>query len=711
MLKTLFFTAALLSCTLSTDGQNARASSKWMSINSEQELWEQYPNRIRLLIDALDLKRKELEQVQRYAEEGDTVAACKALLRHYKQSDAADWLLEKEIEGDKPAFHSLAALLLKDSIYLREAQVRMPETTNGGWKWDYQGPYKDAEFGYSLNGHKYLVALLSSWIETKNDAYVRRLDTLIRDWVIHNPLPPPEDSIYLVLASTSEQLDWRDIDEVIWRTLEAGNRLGVSWPQVFYHFQTSHAFTPAARLLMLSSLVEQARYLQIYHKQGHNWTTMEMNGLALAGLTFPEFREANEWASYAMKVMETEIHRQVYPDGLQTELSSKTQWVALQRFESLARHFQLAGRHVEDGYMRRVEDMYHFLAYSMRPDGHQALNNDADREDLRPRILKAADIYERADWLWIASNGKQGEMPQQGPSLVFPWGGIHIMRSGWNAQAHWAFFDTGPYGTGHQHRDMLHLSISAYGKDLLVDGGRYTHKDYFSFDPTNWRGYFRSSFSHNTILVDGKGQKAGPVRTDSALTAEEDYFSTAEFDFARGHFVDGYEDTEGEVMHSRAVLYLKDNYWLVLDQLVSDRPRNIQALWHFAPSCEVQVTDEAVQSVNVDEANLTILPVGEVAASLDLSIIKGQETPVIQGWYSGDYGSKVPNSTAVYSQTIQDSTSLAWILLPWKGKQPKMKASIIHEDAETIRFQITVDDQDPTIINIPKQNGKPRIGS
>jgi hypothetical protein len=85
-------------------------------------------------------------------------------------------------------------------------------------------------------------------------------------------------------------------------------------------------------------------------------------------------------------VMEDEIKGQVYPDGTQTELSTKTQWVSLSRFESLVKNFRSAGRSVPETYLKRLEKMYDYMAYSMRPDGHQPLNNDSDREDLRPRI-------------------------------------------------------------------------------------------------------------------------------------------------------------------------------------------------------------------------------------------------------------------------------------------------------------------------------------
>ena len=545
---------------------------------------------------------------------------------------------------------------------------------------------------------------MHAWQLSDSLVYVKVFDAIIKDWVVQHPLPAVEDSIYLVLEGV-DGLDYRDLGEVEWRTLEAGNRLGASWLALFYGFQTSKAFSSAARLLMLASIATQANYLLQYHNKGHNWTTMEMNGLALAGLAFPEFKGAEVWTVYALKTMEQEINRQVYPDGVQTELSTKTQWVALFRFESIATNFMKAGRSVSEAYLQRVEEMYNYLAYSIRPDGHQPLNNDSDREDLRPRILKAAKKFDRPDWQWIATNGKVGQTPDSLPSLTFPWAGINIMRNKWDDQAHWSFFDTGPFGTGHQHADKLHLSIAAYGKDLLVDGGRYTHMDYFSFDPTIWRGYFRSSFSHNVILVDGKGQNGGPTTVDQPLTAGVDYVHNPQFDFARGTFTEGYEGLSGEMHHSRSVLYLRNQYWVVVDHFETDSPRELQVLWHYAPTCEVVLENDEAISVNPKEGNLRIVPIGSLHWSVEL--VSGQEQPTIQGWYSEEYGTKAPNSTVIYTTTIDKPATFVWLLAPSKGQVPKFNTNLVRKDQD-LEVLISRHGQNSNTLSIPA-SGVPTV--
>lgn len=676
--------------------RRSSAVSDWQEVVTARDLWETYPHQLQSLFAALDLDQSALGSIKEKLVQTDTAGAAEDLLEYYQQTNR-NWVVTSlELPTDDEAL-VMANSLTKNVVRRQGNAFQIPTNADGGWRWNFTGPDKDDEFGYSLNNHNYLPTLLVASKNTDIEAYVEVFDRLIKDWVIHHPLPEPDDSIYMVL-DPKQFLDWRDIGEVEWRTLEAGRRLGATWPQLFYGFQSENAFSPAARLLMLSSICVQANYLRQYHKSGHNWTTMEMNGLALAGLAFPEFKASEDWADYALEVMSQEINRQVYPDGVQTEISTKTQWVALRRFESVAENFMKANRKISDSYLNRLEEMYDYLAYSMRPDGHQPLNNDSDREDLRPRVMIAAEKYNRPDWQWISTNGKVGKIPENKPTITYPWAGIHIMRNGWHEQAQWALFDTGPYGTGHQHRDKLHLSIAAFGKDILVDGGRYTHKDYFSFDPSIWRGYFRSSFSHNVIVVDGKGQNAGPDRTEKPLIENEDFLHHPNYDYAQGTFSDGYQDVNGKAIHTRSVLYVRDQYWVVVDHFETDQPRNLEILWHFAPDFTVNLEDKEAVSSSENEVNLRVVPLGEIEWKAE--IVKGQKEPHIQGWYSADYGIKVTNPALVYSTKIQQSSTFAWILAPGKGSIPMITAKF-KERNNTIQLSVTKADQEPVKITLP----------
>lgn len=698
--------------------QNQLTSDKkndWRDLSSVEDLWQFYPEKLRNIFASLDLSNPELSDVKTALNTADTIAAGKALIEYYKNKKS--WLRE-ETGGfsNQEERQKAMALLSGDKVSLRDFTVEIPKNNDGGWQWDFTGPANDDEFGYELNRHQYFLLLLKGWNETGDEKFAQKFDTIVRDWTLHNPMPGKDHLMWEVHRTTTGELDWRDIEEVVWRDLEAGIRLGESWLPAFFGFQQANSFSTAGRLLMLDSILIQADYLRDYHKNNHNWTTMEMNGLGLAGLVFPEFKKAEEWVDYALATMEKEINKQVYPDGTQTEVSTLTQQVALERFELLAENFQKAGRDVPQRYLSRIEDMYNYLAYSMRPDGHQPLNNDSDRDNLQPLVLNAAEKFDRDDWTYIATNGREGKQPVGLASKVFPWAGLHFMRDGWGVNSQWAIFDTGPFGTGHQHSDMLHLSIHAHGRDLLVDSGRYTHENYFSFNPVNWRGFFRSSFSHNVILVDGKGQAPGPLRAEKPLEEEIDCINTNSFDYARGTFSYGFADgTDSgfskenvtKADHTRAVFYVKGKYWVVVDHVEADTTHKIEVLWNLAPNVSAVVEGNQIVSNDSGTGNLRIVPVGDLP--WNINIIKGQTEPIIRGWYSEAYGTKTPNRTAVYSAHIEGDQVFAWIIVPAFGRIPE----VVHAelpDKKTVKLNVQIEGEELMLITVPlTSNSRPEI--
>ncbi|MEX0686505.1 MAG: alginate lyase family protein [Balneolales bacterium] len=686
-------------------------SNEWQDIVTVEDLWNNHHYMFGYIFSALDLQREGLGYVNENLQNQDTLEAAKALLEYYKTNDTPEWLRSQVYYSGSREEKKRYEQVLNNEISWSDSLVKIPVNEDGGWNWNYTGEEPDAELGYTLNRHRFFVDLLRGWQETGNSVYAKKFDRLLRDWIIHNPLPGEDDLIWEVHRTTTDELDWRDIGEVVWRGLEVGLRIGESWPQVFYGFQQSDEFTPAARLMMLYSLPVHASYIQEHHDVNHNHATMEMDGLSTTGLAFSEYKQSEEWINHALKVMQNEISEgQVYPDGVQKEMASSYHWVALQRFENLADNFQLAGRSMPIEYHERLEAMYNYLAYSMGPDGYIPLNNDSGRLDIRQDILTAAERYNRPDWIYIATNGEKGEKPQGLASYVFPWAGIHIMRSGWDKDAHWSFYKTGPYGIGHQHRDKLHLSIRAYGRDLLVDSGPYTYEDYFSFNPTSWRGYFRSSFSQNVILIDGAGQNPWARIADEPQIEGLDYVITSEFDFAKGTFSEGYEkisgeSIEGQAEHTRTVVYIKNKYWVVVDQINTDRPRELQALWRYAPDLDVMIEGNRVTSQNSSIGNLGIIPVSDL--TWEPSLIKGQTNPYIMGWYSETRGKKEPITTVVYSASIDDDAVFAWILVPVLETLPDIQATLVKD--QTIDVLIEEEGEEPVSVSLPLKDGVPEV--
>jgi hypothetical protein len=457
---------------------------------------------------------------------------------------------------------------------------------------------------------------------------------------------------------------------------------------------------------MLTSLPEHAHYLRHFHKEGGNWITTELSALGLIAAAWPEFRDASAWQTYSAETLLRSMPAQIYPDGVQKELTSGYHYVALKDFNHYAEICRDAGLPLPPGYRDWLEKMWNYLAYSLRPDGCGPQNNDSDLSDYRALLVTAAEGYGRPDWLYIATNGARGETPKQGPSLIFPWAGQVIARSGWDAEALWAFFDIGPRGMGHAHCDKLHLSVDAHGRALLIDPGRFTYA--FESEEGRFQGkYAGLSVAHNVILIDDRGQAMGPGAVDKPAS-EEDYLITQEMTFARGTCDEFFEEIysgrlAGQAAHTRAVVCLKNDLIVVADRIETDRPRKLDALWHWHPRCSVEIDGPTVRSVDPCVGNLRIAPV----AGFDWAVetVKGQEPAGIhgtmQGWYAHGHHNWEPSPASVFTARIGKTSAFAWLLLPARGEVPAIRGEIVENNDEAIGVRIHRADAPALTVRLP----------
>lgn len=656
---------------------SSQAQTSWTQINTVEEICDAYPQRMKNMLSTLDLHYPGLEHVKEYADQGQVIKACSALLDYYKGNNHAAYLRSGPIPATGKT-SSYGDSILQDVFLFYELFDQVARDAEGHLDWTWDGPGNDIEWAWALNRHHPVRDLLAVYSGTGNPKYIRYIDQFIKSWVIKSLPYPGEKS-----------------NTAMWRGLEVSFRVKV-WANVFYQFINTGLISPATQLLILSSLPEHGHYACHFHGQG-NWLTMEMSGLATLSTCWPEFKESGKWLNYAIGQMTESLKAQVYPDGVQTELTSHYHTVALQNFLLFNEICERAGKTLPEYYTRQMENMWGYLARSMRPDGYGLMNNDSDLVFNRPGVLEAARKYRRPDWEFIAANEDSGTKPEEGPSYIFPWAGQVISRNNFSENAHWSFFDIGPWGSGHQHNDKLHISLAAFGKTFLVDGGRFAYRGEIA---DKFRGYARGSSSHNLILIDGKGQAAGPKLSENPVDKRQ-YLLTDEYDYAWGTSED-FNDTEGIVSHQRTFFYLKDRCWIIIDKIRTDRPRKIEALWHWNPGFEIKKgTGNAVYTQN-DNGNLFIQPLGLTDWKIDL--VKGQEKPVLQGWYSKKYNEVSENYTSIYAADIKESLVIPWLIVPYQKNKPGISANIIQKSEDKIHLEIKTGPESSVEVILPFNN-------
>ena len=635
------------------------------------------------LLASLDPNVSELSRVITLRDRGQTSAALSALADFIRmKEEPADF--GQRAERNPNADTSQARRIIDHEFVVVGIPHRFGDdidwglnpTTAPGSKYE-----RDHEWTWQLNRHSAWVTLARACQATGDARFAKEFDAQFSDWVRDCPVP----------ADGANQKAYSK-----WRTIEAGIRMSWTWPAVFTIFRKSPSVQNQMLISMIKSMVEHGRYLRRYPTTG-NWLTMEMNGLYHAGVLLNFVREASDWRRFAITRLLAELDTQVYPDGAQVELTPGYHNVALRSFLGPVDITGAYGYRLPNDYLAKLERMFAYNMWVMRPDRDTPRWNDSWHVDVVGTLRKGLILFPgRKDFEWIVTDGREGTPPDH-TSHFFPYAGQVVMRSGWDRDALYLGFETGPFGYGHQHEDKLGIVLFAYGKELLVEGGSY------AYDASKWRRYVLSSYAHNIILVDGRGQVRRGLSRQQYLSKgplDVAFRSNERYDYARGVYEQGFGEREKRpARHIREVAFLKEaRLFVVRDTLepLDGQPHSYQALFHLdAGKVDLNKESGAVETQDSDTANIRIIP--STNGEMKTEIIRGQETPVVQGWMPRGHGIRGvrPIPTVVYERRSAKPVYFLTILQPLRDGREDRVTSVSEIDGK-----VTIQHSSGKVINI-----------
>ena len=479
-----------------------------------------------------------------------------------------------------------------------------------------------------MNRHAEWLALSRAYRDTGDEKYAREFVAQMTAWARECPMPK----------------DAANGPRSAWRTIETGIRAAQVWPELWYRFVLSPAMTDDALLLFLRAYIDHAHHLMAFHTTG-NWLAMEGNGLYHVGVLFPEFRGAASWRETAGKWIYTEMNNQVYPDGVQIELSSGYHHVSLNNFLSVYKIARLNERELPADFLKRLEKMYDFDVYGAMPDRRLPGVQDGNYYPVRRALEEAVEYFpERSDFRWYATGGREGKPPAE-TSHAFRWAGYYVMRSGWEpgcplSLVRWRSVRLRPPARRQAGNRRRGLRQAAPGRSRhlhlrAVEMAQLLHR--FA-EPQRRAGGWRAA---------APARRARAISTSSRNRCRRCGRSSPAADYVEATFD---EDFGGEVKrnvtHTRAVLFVKPDFWVVLDTLQAKdgKPHTYDALFHF----DAKVKTEGLHAVtqNVGEANLTVA--ARPDAGLTLRVVEGQEDPP-QGWLPRGLSGVRPAPVGIFS--------------------------------------------------------------
>ena len=650
-----------------------------------------------IAFQALDLTRPDLAAVAAAVKAGDYDAASHAWALHLRERKGFQW---GGANATVPKTYSAQVADDAANGNVQGGQVQFTYAfPDGKIDWHYNathhapGQARNTEWQWQLNRMAFWADMARAYTVTQDDKYPQAFAQQLHSWI--EQCPVPEKAL--------------NKEGSAWRTIEAGIRMGHFWTPSFLRFLPSPALSDADIIAYTRSTFEHARYLRA-NATNVNWLLMEMNGLATVGCFFPEFRDAADWRSYAFARLAEEAQKQLLPDGGQYELSTGYHNdVVIGNFLAARNVALWTGRENEipATYVTALERAFDWSMYLSTPNRNRPKNNDSWPGDIRPTLQKATALYpQREDFLWFATDGKEGKPPEK-TSVFLDWSGFAIERGSWETDANYLFFNVGPLGygglmgMGHAHQDKLNVALWAYGREILFDGGGSS----YAWD--KWRVWSRSSLSHNCVLVDGLGQNRGNSGTDA--DAEHDvnrvsqepikasWQSNADFDFATGIYDDDYGTSEYSnkfpelydtklgpqkrriAVQRRSVFFLKPDIYIVADHMtpIDAQPHTYQARWQLLSTETTQNPKTlAISTGDQNQPNLAVVPL--LTAGLDVKSASGQETPEILGWHCRKdvKPQNVAATSVLHTRSGAGPQEFLTLLLPLKPDQKDPVAAV-----------------------------------
>jgi len=461
----------------------------------------------------------------------------------------------------------------------------------------------------------------------------------------------------------------------------------------------------AVRALCRTGLYVQSHIEYAREAVYNNHLIWEALGLYMAGSLLKGIPEASQWETTGKAILGQQADRQIYADGGYIQQSHTYHRMALQAYLIASR---LAGE-VPAVWRAAMERSLDFLVAQQDPESGQ-LPNYGTNDGTLPCILSTCDYTDFRPTLQAISVLVRGERQYQpGPwdeeaawllgaplpeapvhqsvlaSRSFEQTGQHVLRG--KTGGSFGVFRCGTLRDRFSQIDMLHLDVWWRGHNVLVDSGSYLYNG-----PVQWHNHFLRTESHNTVQVDGRDQMLHHRRfkciywTKAELKRSEEH---ADWAICTGEHY-GYQRDHGNSIHRRSVLFVKDNLWVVVDQIEGSGTHKARLHWlggEFA--YHYSLDGSSLLQLETPSGPFHIAVFDTAGRLLTGEVVVGQTNPP-RGWLSRYYGEK----TSVPSFTVEVCGQLPLALVSILGASVQSVVVTdstwsVTADGMTVEFECT----------------------
>lgn len=550
--------------------------------------------------------------------------------------------------------------------------------TGNHWPLQFYGKlsYRSQAAGSSkwimeLNRHSHFYWLGQAYLLTRQKKYAHEILIQMQGWVDQNP--------YL------QGIHWYSGLEMALRLISWSWALNCIEPELGDRKNYTGIF---------QALFNQAQFIarhRVKFSSANNHLIGEATGLLLAGLLFPN--QGADWRRTALQILETEVEKQILPDGMSAEQSTHYLGFVLEFYliaASLCYHQQSLSPKILERFERAAEWMHDlrdktgklpaigdgddsFVFFqNVAHENCDSLLNAIGLLTGKPELCRGNWSNDLKTFFWLGGHPDYTRFREQTlrprkktGSRLLPDAGYTLLNS--SSQKHQMLFDCGPLGMpplcAHGHADALSILLSLENESVLMDPGTL---DYY--DRLTWKNYFRGTSAHNTISVDRQDQSEIAsyfVWRNQAQTQICHWQSTTNFDWVIAEH-NGYQRLRHPVIHRRHIFYRRDHYWILLDRLLGYGRHLFEQNFHFAPEGRLRRQNDLFVWEK-ESVRLWLAPINPDSTN---PVIYEASLNPIRGWISPAFQEIRPAQTLTIAQTTGCSAQMGVVL--WPGKQPTL---------------------------------------
>tara|TARA_Y100001970_G_scaffold266245_1_gene354666 strand:- start:5258 stop:7174 length:1917 start_codon:yes stop_codon:yes gene_type:complete len=465
----------------------------------------------------------------------------------------------------------------------------------------------DIKIPWELNRFHHLVVLAQAWHLSKNKKFSDEIFSQLDSWIESNPYG------YGINWVNTMEVSIRAVNIIVSLDLISDAPGYNKYQNKFFNSIVKHGY-----------FIEKNLEIGISNGKivAANHFLANISGLAIIGMSLCGISESKRWSKAGIKALERAINTMTLKDGFFFESSTSYHRLAIELFYYPMIQAAKSGHRFSKNYLNKLEKMMEVIMYLNNPGN--LVPQIGDNDNGRLLILSNYPYWETNDYRYLLGMGglffKRGDFknvcgnyPQEvfwisGYASIkdykkitndkseinskgFENAGLYVIRN--DNKKDYALIKTGGIKqflpTAHMHNDYLSLELWIKGKPIIVDPGTFCYTSSIKD-----RNYFRSTASHNTIMINNKEMnllsKHNPFvlikKTKSKIidwkvekekilfTAENDWSKRLNFNFK----------------HQRKIIYnLIESIWEIQDSFLypKDNLVNIKSVLNFYESNEI----------------------------------------------------------------------------------------------------------------------------